>query len=131
MQGQRAAASLGETIAIALMPPDRAALHDAIARRFDAMLAAGLVDELAHLRETYALHPAMPSMRCVGYRQAWQFLEGEIDTEGLRATGIAATRQLAKRQITWLRSTPATTFAPGEPGIVAVVARECRRRSMP
>jgi tRNA dimethylallyltransferase len=131
LQGQRTAASLGETIAVALKPPDRAALHDAIARRFDAMLASGLVDELVRLRATYALDPAMPSMRCVGYRQAWQFLEGEIDADRLRAAGIAATRQLAKRQITWLRSTPATTFAPGDPGIVAFVARKCRHSSMP
>jgi tRNA dimethylallyltransferase len=130
LQGRRAAASLGETIAVALVPTDRAVLHDAIARRFDAMLAAGLVDELARLRATYALDPAMPSMRCVGYRQAWQFLEGEIDTEGLRAAGIAATRQLAKRQLTWLRSAPALTFAPGDPEIVAYVTHECRRGTM-
>ena len=131
VQGQRAGASLGETIAVALVPPDRAPLHDAIARRFDMMLGAGLVDELARLRAMYALDRSMPSMRCVGYRQAWQFLEGEIDAEGLRAAGIAATRQLAKRQLTWLRSTPAMTFAPGDPQIVTFVARECRRGSMP
>ena len=123
LQGKRATAPLGDTIAVALVPPDRAALHDAIARRFDAMIAAGLVDELRSLRATYALDPAMPSMRCVGYRQAWQFLEGDIDANGLRAAGIAATRQLAKRQLTWLRSTPATTFAPGDPGVVPFVAR--------
>ena len=128
--GKRAAAPLGHTIAVALIPPDRAALHDAIARRFDAMLAAGLVDELRRLRATYALDPAMPSMRCVGYRQAWQFLEGEVDAEGLRSAGIAATRQLAKRQLTWLRSTSAAAFAPGDPEIVPYVARECRRSTM-
>ena len=73
--------------------------------RFDAMLAAGLVDELAALARTaIALAPGMPSMRCVGYRQAWQFLEGEIDAQALREQGIAATRQLAKRQLTWLRA---------------------------
>jgi tRNA dimethylallyltransferase len=76
------------------------------------MLAAGLVDELASLRERYALDPALPSMRCVGYRQAWDYLEGAIDREGLRAAGIAATRQLAKRQLTWLRATPAERFDP-------------------
>jgi tRNA dimethylallyltransferase len=123
LQGNRAAAPLGDTVALALLPPDRAALHDAIARRFEDMLAAGLVDELRRLRATYALDPAMPSMRCVGYRQAWQFLDGEIDAEGLRAAGIAATRQLAKRQLTWLRSTPATAFSPADPGIVPFVVR--------
>ena len=130
LHGKRAAAPLGHTIAVALIPPDRAALHDAIARRFDAMLAAGLVDELRRLRATYALDPAMPSMRCVGYRQAWQFLEGGVDAEGLRSAGIAATRQLAKRQLTWLRSTSAAAFAPGDPEIVPYVARECRRSTM-
>ena len=123
LQGKRAAPSLGGAVAVALIPPDRAALHDAIARRFDAMLAAGLVDELRRLRATYALDASMPSMRCVGYRQAWQFLEGEIDAQALRAAGIAATRQLAKRQLTWLRGTPATAFAPGDPGIVPFVVR--------
>jgi tRNA dimethylallyltransferase len=130
LQGRRATVPLGDTIVVALVPPDRAALHDAIARRFDAMLAAGLVDELRRLRSAYALDPAMPSMRCVGYRQAWRFLEGGIDADGLRATGIAATRQLAKRQLTWLRSTPAATFAPGDPEAAAFVARECRRGTM-
>jgi len=123
LQGRRDAASLGPSIAIALVPPERAALHAAIAARFDAMLAAGLVDEVRGLRARYALDPAMPSMRCVGYRQAWQYLEGHIDAEGLRASGIAATRQLAKRQLTWLRSTAATTFVPGDPAIVDFVAR--------
>jgi len=123
LQGRRAAASLGASVSIALVPPERAALHEAIARRFDAMLAAGLVEEVRALRATYALDPAMPSMRCVGYRQAWQYLDGHIDAQALRATGIAATRQLAKRQLTWLRSTAATTFTPGDPRVVDFVAR--------
>ncbi len=112
LQGKRDAASLGPSIALALVPGDRAALHEAIARRFDAMLAAGLVDELRALRARHALTPDMPSMRCVGYRQAWRFIDGAIDAAELRATGIAATRQLAKRQLTWLRSTQAATFEP-------------------
>ena len=91
-------------IRIALLPGDRAALHERIAQRFDAMLAIGLVDELRRLRETYALEPGMPAMRCVGYRQAWDHLEGRISLEQLREQGIAATRQLAKRQLTWLRA---------------------------
>jgi len=91
-------------IRIALLPENRAALHDRIAQRFDAMLEAGLVDELRGLRETYGLDAELPSMRCVGYRQAWDFLENRISRAELREQGIAATRQLAKRQLTWLRS---------------------------
>jgi tRNA dimethylallyltransferase len=88
---------------IALEPDSRAWLHRRIAARFDAMLAAGFVDELRRLRQRPALQLQMPSMRCVGYRQAWAALDnGTLD--GLRDAGIAATRQLAKRQITWLRS---------------------------
>ncbi len=88
---------------IALAPSDRGVLHARIAERFDAMLRAGLVDELRRLRAHYRLDPAMPSMRCVGYRQAWEYLDGEIDHDTLRFKGIAATRQLAKRQLTWQR----------------------------
>jgi tRNA dimethylallyltransferase len=91
-------------IRIALVPSDREVLHLRIARRFDAMLAAGLVKELRGLREAYGLETAMPSMRAVGYRQAWDHLEGRIDAAALREQGIAATRQLAKRQLTWLRA---------------------------
>jgi tRNA dimethylallyltransferase len=91
---------------IALIPSDRAQLHARIATRFKQMLAQGLVEELRALRSKYPLHPDLPSMRCVGYRQAWQFIEGEIDEAQLLETGIAATRQLAKRQLTWLRSMP-------------------------
>jgi len=102
-----------ELKAYALSPDDRAELHRRIAARFDAMLRAGLVDELAALRKRFPLNPGLPSMRCVGYRQAWRFLEGEIDGEELRETGIAATRQLAKRQLTWLRSLPGIEPASG------------------
>ena len=110
LQGRRAggAADLGATLRFALVPPDRAQLHAAIAERFDAMLAAGLVDELAALRARYPLEATMPSMRAVGYRQAWDYLEGTIDRRALRERGIAATRQLAKRQFTWLRALDAT-----------------------
>jgi tRNA dimethylallyltransferase len=91
-------------IRIALVPADREVLHMRIAERFDAMLAAGLVKELKGLREEYGLEAGMPSMRAVGYRQAWDHLEGRIGAPELREQGIAATRQLAKRQLTWLRS---------------------------
>ncbi|MFN9488801.1 MAG: tRNA (adenosine(37)-N6)-dimethylallyltransferase MiaA [Betaproteobacteria bacterium] len=90
-------------IRIALTPGDRAALHERIAQRFEAMLEAGLIDELRRLREEYGLEPDMPSMRCVGYRQAWDFLDNRISRAELLEQGIAATRQLAKRQLTWLR----------------------------
>ncbi|MBL8524549.1 MAG: tRNA (adenosine(37)-N6)-dimethylallyltransferase MiaA [Betaproteobacteria bacterium] len=92
------------TLQIGLMPGDRGVLHQRIATRFDTMLEGGLVDEVVSLRERYRLTPDLPSMRCVGYRQAWQFIDGDIDRTALRETGIAATRQLAKRQMTWLRS---------------------------
>jgi tRNA dimethylallyltransferase len=90
----------------ALVPEDRAELHRRIAARFEGMLKAGLVEELAALRSRYQLQAALPSMRCVGYRQAWRHLEGECSRAELREQGIAATRQLAKRQLTWLRSLP-------------------------
>ena len=91
-------------IQLALQPSDRAVLHARIARRFDAMLEAGLIDEVSALRRKYRLHAGLPSMRCVGYRQVWDYLEGRSDRAALREKGIAATRQLAKRQLTWLRA---------------------------
>ncbi len=91
---------------IALVPGDRTQLHARIATRFKAMLEQGLLDELRRLREKYPLHPNMTAMRCVGYRQAWRFMEGGIDNVQLLETSLAATRQLAKRQLTWLRSMP-------------------------
>ena len=91
----------------ALEPSDRAVLHGRIAARFDAMLKDdALLDEVQQLRRRGDLHPGLPSMRCVGYRQAWDYLDGRIDRAALRETGIIATRQLAKRQLTWLRAMP-------------------------
>ena len=129
LQGRRndAAIGLGPTLRFSIVPPDRAALHVAIAKRFDSMLAAGLIDEVARLRERHALHANLPSMRCVGYRQTLAFLDGEIDLPTLRARGIAATRQLAKRQFTWLRAMPAEMVdqrsATALDGIVSAVER--------
>ena len=77
-----------------------------ILRHVDAMLEQGLVAEVQALRRRYALHAGLPSMRCVGYRQVWGHLDGAYDRATLREKGIAATRQLAKRQLTWLRSLP-------------------------
>ena len=93
------------SIALALVPHERAVLHQRIAERFDRMLERGLVEEVRGLREKYDLRGDMPSMRCVGYRQVWQHLEGEYELRRLREKAVAATRQLAKRQLTWLRST--------------------------
>lgn len=89
---------------LALLPNDRASLHVRIAERFDTMLAGGLLDEVAALRDRGDLHPDLPAIRAVGYRQTWDYLDGRCDRAEWRDRGIFATRQLAKRQITWLRS---------------------------
>ncbi len=91
---------------ISLEPENRAWLHERIARRFDAMLNEGFLDEMAALRARDDLSTSLPSMRCVGYRQAWEALDGEFPLAELRERGVAATRQLAKRQLTWLRGMP-------------------------
>jgi tRNA dimethylallyltransferase len=109
-------------LVVALAPTDRAALHAAIARRFDAMLDAGLVDEVRDLRARFRLTAQMPSMRCVGYRQAFEFLDGHGDMRALRERGIAATRQLAKRQLTWLRSMDVEPIDGFAGGVAATVA---------
>jgi tRNA dimethylallyltransferase len=93
-------------IQIALMPADRQVLNRRIEQRFDQMLAAGFVEEVQRLHARGDLNPDLPAIRAVGYRQAWEHIEGRVDLAGLRETGIAATRQLAKRQLTWLRSWP-------------------------
>ena len=112
---------------ITLEPDSRAWLHERIARRFDAMLAAGFVDEVRRLRQRPALQPQMPSMRCVGYRQAWAALDNGA-LHGLRDAGIAATRQLAKRQITWLRSMDdRTRIVCDQPGAATQLADALRR----
>jgi tRNA dimethylallyltransferase len=92
-----------EFLWVSLEPGDRGVLHARIAQRYEEMLAAGLVNELAALRARHTLAEGMPSMRCVGYRQAWEHLEGRYDRRELRDRGVFATRQLAKRQLTWLR----------------------------
>jgi tRNA dimethylallyltransferase len=97
---------------VSLEPVDRAWLHARVAQRFQAMLDAGLLDEVRALRQRGGLHPDLPSMRCVGYRQAWEMLEGLFPPAELAGRGTAATRQLAKRQLTWLRSMPWRTVVP-------------------
>jgi len=108
-QGRDAAANF-DTLRLALQPSDRAWLHQRIALRFDQMLEQGFLDEVSRVRQRYPeLSLALPSMRCVGYRQAWEYQDGLFDYAELRERGIAATRQLAKRQITWLRGMPENT----------------------
>ncbi len=92
-------------LSIGLLPSDRSVLHARIAERFDAMLKAGLEDELSTLRTKYRLNADLPSMRCVGYRQVWDVQDGLAPRAEMRDRGIYATRQLAKRQITWLSNT--------------------------
>ncbi|WP_076577211.1 tRNA (adenosine(37)-N6)-dimethylallyltransferase MiaA [Aeromonas sp. RU39B] len=88
----------------AIAPEERSELHRRIELRFDLMLNAGFEDEVRRLRERSDLHPELPAIRCVGYRQMWDYLSGEVGYDEMRSRGIAATRQLAKRQMTWLRS---------------------------
>lgn len=95
-----------QPIQLALLPSDREALHRRIERRFDRMLHEGLLDEVRQLYQRGDLHPDLPAMRAVGYRQVWDYLEGALTAVEMREAGIAATRQLAKRQLTWLRSWP-------------------------
>ncbi|MFO7580849.1 MAG: tRNA (adenosine(37)-N6)-dimethylallyltransferase MiaA [Nitrosomonas halophila] len=89
---------------LALLPSDRGILHQRIERRFDTMLEMGLVDEVSCIRARFQLAADMPSMRCVGYRQVWMYLDNQISLAKMREMGVYATRQLAKRQLTWLRS---------------------------
>ena len=107
-RGNRATTEVAQRgfVSIALEPSDRAALHARIEARLDAMFAAGFVDEVATLRARGDLDPSLPSMRCVGYRQVLEHLDGAVDHATMRERAIAATRQLAKRQLTWLRSMP-------------------------
>ena len=92
------------TLSIGLAPDNRAVLHQRIARRFEAMLKGGFIEEVVALRARGDLSQDLPAMKSVGYRQVWEALDGDVDLEGLRHRGIVATRQLAKRQLTWMRS---------------------------
>ena len=95
-----------ELCQVGLNPHDRSDLHSRINLRFEQMLQNGFIEEVEQLRDKYPLTLAHASMRCVGYRQVWQHLEGEFDREELILRGQAATRQLAKRQLTWMRKWP-------------------------
>jgi tRNA dimethylallyltransferase len=124
LQGRRIVDPLlADAQAFALLPHDRARLHAAIATRFDAMLDAGIVAEVAALRARFPYAAHLPSMRAVGYRQVWEHLDGGSDAATMRARAIAATRQLAKRQLTWLRATPATVLDPQTMALDDIAAR--------
>jgi tRNA dimethylallyltransferase len=126
LQGTREATD-DRAVVIALAPAERAKLHAAIAQRFDAMLEAGLVDEVAALRDRFALHPDLPAMRAVGYRQVLDYLDGRSDRSALRERAIAATRQLAKRQLTWLRGMDVETIECFEAGVADRIASRVAR----
>lgn len=112
-------------LTIAIAPADRAVLHERIAQRFDLMLQQGFVEEVAALKQNPVLHATLPSMRTVGYRQVWQYLNGEYNYATMRDKAIAATRQLAKRQLTWLRRWPDVHwFDPTENNFLTAV-QEC------
>ncbi|MCB1675856.1 MAG: hypothetical protein KDI01_06170, partial [Halioglobus sp.] len=95
-----------DIVQLAICPAERAVLHRRIARRFEAMMAAGFLDEVRELRRRGDLHADLPALRAVGYRQLWRHLAGECSLEQAVERGIAASRQLAKRQLTWLRKWP-------------------------
>ena len=117
----------GPVLKLALNPPERSVLHEQIAARFQQMMQAGFLAEVARLRTRGDLHPDLPSMRAVGYRQLWAHLEGACDLAGAVERGIAATRQLAKRQLTWLRAEPGLTrLDPRESGLLPRVLEHIR-----
>lgn len=114
---------------VSLEPIDRARLHQNLEKRFDEMLAAGFMDEVKTLRMNSALHVDLPAVRSVGYRQAWEFLNGEIDAEQMRYKVLAATRQLGKRQLTWLRAiTGRRTFDPFNPAELKAALDYCKSK---
>jgi tRNA dimethylallyltransferase len=112
---------------VSLEPTDRTLLHRRIAERFRAMLRGGFLDEVRELRARFPLTPAMPAMRCVGYRQACAYLDGDVDEVNFIEQSVAATRQLAKRQLTWLRAMPAkASFDPFAAAGLALALRHCK-----
>lgn len=125
-----------EDLSLVLAPADRAALFERIARRFEVMLAQGLVAEVEKLRKRGDLHAGLPALRLIGYRQLWEHLEGATTLADATQKAIAATRQLARRQLTWLRAEPgAEWFDPFETAtperIIARIAEWFRKRRIP
>lgn len=116
-----------DVVQFAIAPQERKTLHGLIETRFMQMLQAGFTDEVAKLKQRGDLHLDMPSMRCVGYRQCWQYLEGEFDHDTMVEKAVAATRQLAKRQLTWLRGWPELNWLESEAqGNIVQLIRHCR-----
>ena len=114
---------LGEPLLeFAVIPEDRAALHRRIEERFDAMLRAGFAEEVQRLRQRPDLHLRLPALRAVGYRQMWGHLGGEFEASEMRTKALAATRQLARRQLTWLRSWPWVKALPSADGVAAAAS---------
>lgn len=118
-----------QVCSIALIPDDRKVLHKRIALRFEEMLELGLIGEVRAVRDKFGLEAETPSMRCVGYRQAWMYLNNEISLSEMREMGLSATRQLAKRQLTWLRSMSGfkefNCFEENLPQLILEYLREC------
>lgn len=112
---------------VSLEPSDRKRLHQQLEKRFDEMLLAGFLDEVRSLKANTALHQDLPAIRSVGYRQAWAYLNGEIDAEQMRYKALAATRQLGKRQLTWLRAISGRkTFDPFNPKELQAAIDYCK-----
>jgi tRNA dimethylallyltransferase len=123
-QSRKSALASVETLEVVMSPSDRKILHERIQVRFDAMLAAGFLDEVRRLRERSDLAAEHPSMRAVGYRQIWRYLDGQCAMSEANAQAIAATRQLAKRQLTWLRARQsAAWFDSTHPDVASQIAR--------
>ncbi|QSX29477.1 tRNA (adenosine(37)-N6)-dimethylallyltransferase MiaA [Shewanella cyperi] len=116
-----------DMVQFAIAPKERATLHKLIGIRFQQMLAQGLIAEVQRLKDRGDLHLELPSMRCVGYRQVWQYLDGEFDHDTMVEKAVAATRQLAKRQLTWLRGWPELQWlTSGEEGNLLKLVQQCR-----
>jgi tRNA dimethylallyltransferase len=112
---------------VSLEPSDRKRLHLNLEKRFDEMLSGGLMEEVETLRKNTALHADLPAIRSVGYRQVWEYLDGQVDWEQMRYKALAATRQLAKRQLTWLRAIAGrNTFDPFNPTELKAALDYCK-----
>ncbi|MFZ4062847.1 MAG: tRNA (adenosine(37)-N6)-dimethylallyltransferase MiaA [Polynucleobacter sp.] len=126
--GREGSAIPGWMNLVSLEPSDRSRLHQNLEKRFDEMLSGGLMKEVESLRENLALHADLPAIRSVGYRQIWEYLAGETDLEQMRYKALAATRQLGKRQLTWLRAIAGrNTFDPFNPNELKAALEHCKR----